>query len=93
MRKLQDDSEAAFVRRLETIPDGTWTEEGWMEVTLPGDRGLYRNRLTLTKRGDTLDLLQRGLGAAAGRAERVLAGWKGAVVSMLASRCSSTRCS
>ena len=32
MRKLQDDSEAAFVRRLETIPDGQWTEEGWMEM-------------------------------------------------------------
>ena len=41
MRKLQDDSEAAFLRRLATIPDGTWSEEGWMEVAMPGDRGLY----------------------------------------------------
>ena len=32
MRKLQDDSESAFVKRLATIPDGTWSEEGWMEV-------------------------------------------------------------
>ena len=28
MRKLQDDSEAAFAARLDTIPDGTWSEEG-----------------------------------------------------------------
>ena len=77
MRKLQDDSEAAFVRRLESIPDGTWTEEGWLEVSLPGDRGLYRNRVTLTKRGDTLDLLERGLGAAGGDAERRARGLEG----------------
>ena len=35
MRKLQDDSEGAFVRRLASIPDGTWTEESWLEVSLP----------------------------------------------------------
>ena len=33
-----------------------------MEVALPGDRGLYKNRLTLTKEGRAADLLQRGLG-------------------------------
>ena len=54
MRKLQDDSEAAFSKRLESIPDGTWTEEGWLEVSLPGDRGLYKNRVSLTKKGNRL---------------------------------------
>src|SRR5207244_6388086 len=49
MRKLQDDSEAAFARRLATIPDGTWSAEGYLEVSLPGDRDLYRNRMTVTK--------------------------------------------
>jgi N-methylhydantoinase B len=83
MRKLQDDSEAAFVRRLETIPDGTWTEEGWLEVSLPGDRGLYKNRVTLTKRGDKLIFSNDGTAPQEGTLNAAFPAWKGAVVSML----------
>jgi N-methylhydantoinase B len=86
MRKLQDDSEAAFVRRLESIPDGTWTAEGWMEMALPGDRSLYRNRVTLTKEGNTLVFSNKGSAPQQGTLNGVLAAWKGAVVSMLASQ-------
>jgi N-methylhydantoinase B len=86
MRKLQDDSEAAFVKRLASIPDGTWTEEGWMEVAMPGDRGLYRNRLTLTKQGDRLIFSNEGSAPQQGTMNGVLAAWKGAVVSMLSSQ-------
>ena len=87
MRKLQDDSEAAFSRRLESIPDGTWTEEGWLEVSLPGDRGLYRNRVTLTKSGDTLTFSNEGSAPQEGTLNGVPSpAWKGAVVSMLASQ-------
>ena len=83
MSKLQDDSEAAFVRRLETIPDGQWTEEGWMEMKDPGDRGLYRNRVTLTKKGDKLIFSNLGSAPQAGTLNGVFGAWKGAVVSML----------
>ena len=83
MRKLQDDSEAAFVKRLHTIPDGTWTEEGWLEVSLPGDRGLYRNRVSLTKKGDTLTFSNRGSAPQEGTLNAAFPAWKGAVVSML----------
>ena len=83
MSKLQDDSEAAFVRRLETIPDGQWTEEGWMEMKEPGDRGLYRNRVTLTKKGDRLIFSNLGSAPQAGTLNGVFGAWKGAVVSML----------
>jgi N-methylhydantoinase B len=86
MRKLQDDSEAAFLRRLDTIPDGTWTEEGWMEVALPGDRGLYKNRLTLIKEGSRLIFSNEGSAPQGGTLSGTFAGWKGAVVSMLASQ-------
>jgi N-methylhydantoinase B len=86
MRKLQDDSEAAFLRRLDTIPDGTWTEEGWMEVALPGDRGLYKNRLTLTKEGRRLIFSNEGSAPQGGTLSGTFSGWKGAVVSMLASQ-------
>jgi N-methylhydantoinase B len=83
MRKLQDDSEAAFLRRLRTIPDGTWSEEGWIEVALPGDRGVYKNQLTLTKRGDTLIYSNRGSAPQAGSLSGTFGGWKGSILSFL----------
>jgi N-methylhydantoinase B len=83
MRKLQDDSETAFVKRLDTIPDGTWSEEGWLEVSVPGDRGLYRNKVTLTKRGDKLTFSNRGTDPQLGTLNAAFPAWKGAVVSML----------
>ncbi len=85
MRKMQSDSANAFVDRLSTIADGTWTEEGWMEVKLPGDRGLYKNRLTITKKGDTLTFSNAGSAPQQGAMNACLAAWKGAVISMLAS--------
>jgi len=83
MRKLQDDSEAAFVRRLATIPDGTWTEEGWLEAATPTDRGVYRNRITVTKRDDELIFSNAGSAEQVGVISGTFGGWKGAVVSML----------
>jgi len=83
MRKLQDDSEAAFVRRLDTIPDGSWTEEGWIEISTPGDRGLYRNRVTLTKRGDKLIFSNDGTAPQGGTLSMSLGAWKGSVTSAL----------
>jgi N-methylhydantoinase B len=83
MRKLQDDSETAFVQRLRTIPDGTWSEEGWMEVKLPGDRGLYKNRVEIVKRGDRLTFSNRGSAEQQGAICASYPAWKGAVVCML----------
>ena len=84
MRKIQDDSAAALGERLDTIPDGTWTEEGWIEVKLPGDRGLYRNRLSLTKRGDKLIFSNAGSAPQAGALNATYAAWKGGILAMLA---------
>lgn len=83
MRKLQDDSEAAFVRRMETIPDGTWAEESFMESALPGDREIYRNRVTLTKEGTTLRFTNNGTAPQKGTLSGGFGAWKGAVVSLL----------
>jgi N-methylhydantoinase B len=83
MRKLQDDSEAAFLRRMETIPDGTWTEEAFMESALPGDREIYRNRVTLTKEGQTLKFTNNGTAPQKGTLSGGFGAWKGAVVSLL----------
>lgn len=83
MRKLQDDSEVAFLKRMETIPDGTWTEEGFMETALPGDRGIYRNRVTLTKEGSSLRFSNSGTAPQKGTLSGGFGAWKGAVVSLL----------
>lgn len=83
IQKLQDDSEQAFVKRLATIPDGTWTEEGWLEVAKPGDRGVYKNRITVTKEGDQLIFTNRGSSPQTGTISGAFGSWKGAVVSML----------
>ena len=50
MRKIQDDSERAFVNRLATIPDGEWHAEAFFEMASPGDRNPYRNSLVLRNR-------------------------------------------
>jgi len=86
MRKLQDDSEKAFLRRLATIPDGTWRESSWIELKGPGDRGLYRNALALTKRGDTLIFSNAGSDPQAGTLNCTLVAWKGAIASMICSQ-------
>ena len=86
MRKLQDDSEKAFLRRLQTIPDGTWRESSWIELKGPGDRGLYRNSLVLTKRGDTLIFSNEGSDPQAGTLNCTMVAWKGAIASMICSQ-------
>lgn len=86
MRKLQDDSEKAFLRRLETIPDGTWRESSWIELKSPGDRHLYRNALSLTKRENTLIFSNEGSDPQAGTLNCTLVAWKGAIASMICSQ-------
>lgn len=83
MRKLQDDSEAAFLQRLSTIPDGTWTAESYMESAEPGDRGVYKNRVTLTKTGDSLIFTNYGSAEQIGAINATLVAWRGAVMSMV----------
>jgi len=86
MRKLQDDSEKAFVRRLETIPDGTWRAVGWVEWAHPGDRHVYRNCLTLTKRGDRLIFSNEGTDPQAGTLNCTLVAWRGAIMAMISAQ-------
>ncbi len=84
MRRVQNDSDTAFEKRLESIPDGTWSEQGWLEVKLPGDRGLYRNKLTLTKRGSSLSFSNAGSAPQGGALNATFGAWSGAILAMLA---------
>ena len=83
MRKLQDDSERAFVKRLRTIPDGTWRESAWIELAHPQDRHIYRNSLTLTKKGDKLIFSNEGTDPQAGTLNCTTVAWRGAIASMI----------
>ena len=83
MRKLQDDSEKAFVRRLDTIPDGAWSASTLLELKAAGDRHLYRNALTLTKCGDKLIFSNEGSAPQEGALNCTYIAWRGAIASMV----------
>jgi N-methylhydantoinase B len=86
MRKVQDDSEQTFVKRLATIPDGEWREEAFLEMAAPGDRKLYRNALVLRKKGDRLEFSNEGTDPQIGALSCTLAGWQGAIAAMINSQ-------
>lgn len=84
MRKIIDGSEAAFVERLSELPDGEWTERGYVEVAKPGDRGIYRHILTLRKEGSTLTWSNEGSDDQVGSIAIPFVAWKGAIVEAIA---------
>jgi len=86
MKKIQDDSEGAFLRRLATIPDGEWREEAFLEMAVPGDRALYRNSLVLRKTGDRLEFSNEGTDPQIGTLGCTLAAWSGAIGAMVNSQ-------
>ena len=86
MKKLQDNSEAAFLKRLETIPDGMWTEESWIELSREGDRHVYRNALRLTKKGNKLIFDNKGTDPQIASINCTAVAWKGAIASMISAQ-------
>jgi len=83
MRKIQDDSESAFLRRIRTVPDGEWREEAFLEMAFPGDRRLYRNSVVLRKTGDTIEFSNEGTDPQLGTLNCTLAAWSGAIGAMV----------
>ena len=86
MRKLQDNSETAFLKRLETIPDGVWSEESWIELAREGDRKVYRNVVRLTKKGGKLIFDNEGTDPQIGGINCTTIAWKGAIASMISAQ-------
>jgi N-methylhydantoinase B len=54
MRRMLDQAQQAFQRKLSLIPDGTWSETRYIDEALPGDRRAQRTQLTVTKQGDRI---------------------------------------
>jgi len=86
MKKLQDNSEASFLKRLESIPDGTWATEAWVELAREGDRSVYRNVVRLTKKGDRLIFDNEGTAPQIGSINCAAIAWKGAIASMISAQ-------
>jgi N-methylhydantoinase B len=86
MRKLQDDSESAFLKRLDTIPDGMWQEQAWIELSREGDRHVYRNVLRLTKKDGKLIFDNAGTDPQIGSINCAAIAWKGAIASMISAQ-------
>jgi N-methylhydantoinase B len=66
MHRLMDAGERSLRAKLETIPDGTWSEVVYNEAALAGDTGLYKYQLNITKKGDRLIIDNEGTEPQAG---------------------------
>ncbi|MGE4425571.1 MAG: hydantoinase B/oxoprolinase family protein [Solirubrobacteraceae bacterium] len=86
MRKVQDDSEQAFVKRIETVPDGEWRSEAFLEMAAPGDRKLHRNTIVLRKKDGKLTFSNEGTDPQIGALSCTLAGWTGGLAAMINSQ-------
>ena len=87
MRKIQDDSEAAFARRLATVPDGEWRERGLpRDGRRPATAALYRNVMVLRKKNDRLEFCNEGTDPQIGTLSCTLPAWSGAVAAMINSQ-------
>jgi N-methylhydantoinase B len=84
IEKIITDSEAAFLRRIESIPDGTWTDTGFLEEGVVGDRAAHKMVISVTKEGQTLTFSNAGTDPQiAGSLNCTVIGWKGAIIAGL----------
>jgi len=83
MRKISDDSERVFVSRLESIPDGVWRDRSYLEMALPGDPGIYKVEISVTKEGDTLTFSNRGTDPQVGAINSTIISFKGCIMTAL----------
>jgi N-methylhydantoinase B len=89
MKGMMDHAEELFRNRLNELPDGTWRNEGYHEVSRTGDRGVYKVQLTIHKQGDELLFDYTGTDPQAGVINCTYAGLSGATyATVLATLCS-----
>ncbi|HEY6822733.1 MAG TPA: hydantoinase B/oxoprolinase family protein [Burkholderiales bacterium] len=80
MRKILDDGENAFLKKLARLPDGIWRERTYVECCRPGDRGVHRVMLTLKKEKNRLVFENHGTDPQAGAINATYSGWRGAIM-------------
>ncbi len=80
MRRIIDNAEAAFLKKLKRLPDGVWRERSYVECCRPGDRGTYCVMLTLRKTGSKLVFENEGTAPQAGAMNATYSGWRGSIM-------------
>jgi N-methylhydantoinase B len=63
MRRILENAQLAFARKLERIPDCTVSDVFYFDEEMPGDRKTHRVQFNLTKRGDRLIVDNEGTDA------------------------------
>ncbi|HWZ73916.1 MAG TPA: hydantoinase B/oxoprolinase family protein [Casimicrobiaceae bacterium] len=80
MKRIIDNAEAAFLKKLKCLPDGVWRERSYVECCRPGDRGTYRVILTLRKKGSKLVFENDGTAPQSGAMNATYSGWRGSIM-------------
>jgi N-methylhydantoinase B len=83
MRKILDDGERAFVKRLENVPEGRWSCRGYLESAKPGDREVYTTVLNVHKQEGRLLIDQEGTSPQTGVLSISYAAWRAGVMAPL----------
>ena len=80
MKRIIDNAESAFLKKLEQIPDGKWSDRTYVEACRPGDRRTHRVMITLEKRGNNLIFDNDGTADQDGAMNATYSGWRGSVM-------------
>jgi N-methylhydantoinase B len=85
MRKIGEDAGELFAMKLEGIPDGTWTSRSYQEISIYGDRGVYRGVMSVRKEGNTLTFSNAGSDPQVGCLNQTFGGWRTSILCVLSS--------
>ena len=80
MKRVIDNAEAAFLKKLEQIPDGRWADRTYVESCRPGDRRTHKVMIALEKRGNKLIFDNDGTAPQDGAMNATYSGWRGSVM-------------
>lgn len=80
MKRVIDNAEQSFLKKLDTLPDGLWRDRTYVEACRPGDRRTHRVCLELEKRGDTLIFRNDGTAPQDGAMNATFSGWRGSLI-------------
>jgi N-methylhydantoinase B len=80
MKRIIDNAEAAFLKKLKRLPDGVWRERSYVECCRPGDRRAHRVMLTVRKTGTKLVFENEGTAPQTGAMNATYSGWRGSIM-------------
>jgi N-methylhydantoinase B len=82
MNRVVAAAERRVAERLATIPDGSWSHRGVIEISLPGDRGTYELQMTLRKEGTLLTFDHNGTHEQLGSLNTTVGNWRSSIVAV-----------